>query len=86
MYIICLNDYWHFRAVDRGSRTSWRLSSPETDPDHLQDNVTMENDKEWLRWVVSQFNEVAGEDAVIDPDEFKKALRVKQVRSGTLYP
>ena len=33
---------------------------------------TMESDEKWLKWVKSQFKEVAGEDQIISPEEFKR--------------
>lgn len=39
----------------------------------------MEEDTRWLEWVTRQFENIAGDDKEIDLDEFKTALKVKEV-------
>lgn len=36
-------------------------------------------DAAWLRWVAKQFESIAGADRQIDLEEFKAALKVKEV-------
>lgn len=47
-------------------------------------------DAAWLRWVAKQFESIAGEDRQIRLEEFKAALKVKEVsvplRAGRLSP
>ena len=43
------------------------------------DKETMDTDVKWLKWVEAQFKDVAGEDQLISPDEFKRTLKVKEV-------
>ena len=38
-----------------------------------------DEDQEWLTWMQKQFTDIAGEDGLIDLNEFKKALGVKKV-------
>lgn len=44
----------------------------------------MDEDTRWLEWVTKQFETIAGEDKEIDLDEFKTALKVKEVRADDL--
>lgn len=44
----------------------------------------MDEDTHWLEWVTKQFETIAGEDKEIDLDEFKTALKVKEVRADDL--
>lgn len=43
-------------------------------------NMSLDEDARWLEWVTRQFESIAGEDKEIDIDEFKTALKVKEVR------
>lgn len=42
--------------------------------------MSLDEDARWLEWVTKQFESIAGEDKEIDLDEFKTALKVKEVR------
>lgn len=44
--------------------------------------MSLDEDTRWLEWVTKQFETIAGEDKEIDLDEFKSALKVKEVRAG----
>lgn len=46
--------------------------------------MSLDEDTHWLEWVTKQFESIAGEDKEIDLDEFKKALKVKEVRSSAV--
>lgn len=41
--------------------------------------MSVDADARWLDWVTRQFESIAGEDQEIDIDEFKTALKVKEV-------
>lgn len=41
--------------------------------------MSVDEDARWLEWVTKQFESIAGEDKEIDLDEFKTALKVKEV-------
>lgn len=41
--------------------------------------MSLEEDSRWLEWVTKQFESIAGDDKEIDLDEFKTALKVKEV-------
>lgn len=41
--------------------------------------MSLDEDTRWLEWVTKQFESIAGEDKEIDLDEFKTALKVKEV-------
>lgn len=41
--------------------------------------MSLDEDTRWLEWVTKQFESIAGEDKEIDIDEFKRALKVKEV-------
>lgn len=41
-----------------------------------------DEDARWLEWVAKQFESIAGEDKEIDLQEFKTALKVKEVRNA----
>ncbi|KAL7857650.1 hypothetical protein AOLI_G00177520 [Acnodon oligacanthus] len=41
--------------------------------------MSLDEDTHWLEWVTKQFESIAGEDKEIDLDEFKTALKVKEV-------
>lgn len=41
--------------------------------------MNLDEDARWLEWVTKQFESIAGEDKEIDLDEFKTALKVKEV-------
>ena len=43
--------------------------------------MSLDEDTRWLEWVTKQFEAIAGEDKEIDLEEFKTALKVKEVRS-----
>lgn len=43
--------------------------------------MSVDEDTRWLEWVTKQFETIAGEDKEIDLDEFKTALKVKEVRA-----
>lgn len=43
--------------------------------------MSVDEDTRWLEWVTKQFETIAGEDKEIDLDEFKAAIKVKEVRS-----
>lgn len=43
--------------------------------------MSLDEDTHWLEWVTKQFESIAGEDKEIDLDEFKTALKVKEVSS-----
>ena len=45
---------------------------------------TAKMDDEWLQWVRSQFEKVAGEDLEIDKNEFKRALGIKDVSTAII--
>lgn len=42
--------------------------------------MSLDEDARWLEWVTKQFETIAGEDKEIDLEEFKTALKVKEVR------
>ena len=42
--------------------------------------MSLDEDTRWLEWVTKQFEAIAGEDKEIDLEEFKTALKVKEVR------
>lgn len=42
--------------------------------------MSLDEDARWLDWVTKQFESIAGDDKEIDIDEFKTALKVKEVR------
>lgn len=42
--------------------------------------MNLDEDARWLEWVTKQFESIAGDDKEIDIDEFKAALKVKEVR------
>lgn len=42
--------------------------------------MSLDEDARWLEWVTKQFESIAGDDKEIDIDEFKTALKVKEVR------
>lgn len=44
--------------------------------------MSLDEDARWLEWVTKQFESIAGDDKEIDLDEFKTALKVKEVRSS----
>lgn len=46
--------------------------------------MSVDEDTRWLEWVTKQFETIAGEDKEINLDEFKTALKVKEVRSDDL--
>ena len=46
-------------------------------------NGGKDEDEKWLEWIKGEFIRIAGEDKVIDRNEFRKALKVKKVR--TIY-
>lgn len=46
--------------------------------------MSVDEDTRWLEWVTKQFESIAGEDKEINLDEFKTALKVKEVRSDDL--
>lgn len=41
--------------------------------------MSLDDDARWLEWVTKQFESIAGDDKEIDLDEFKTALKVKEV-------
>lgn len=41
--------------------------------------MSIDEDTRWLEWVTKQFESIAGDDKEIDLDEFKTALKVKEV-------
>ncbi len=41
--------------------------------------MSLEEDSRWLEWVTKQFESIAGDDKEINLDEFKTALKVKEV-------
>jgi len=41
--------------------------------------MSLDEDARWLEWVTKQFESIAGDDKEIDLDEFKTALKVKEV-------
>lgn len=43
--------------------------------------MSLDEDARWLEWVTKQFETIAGEDKEIDLEEFKTALKVKEVRT-----
>ncbi len=47
--------------------------------------MSLDEDARWLDWVTKQFESIAGDDKEIDIDEFKTALKVKEVRKYS-YP
>lgn len=47
--------------------------------------MSLDEDTRWLEWITKQFESIAGEDKEIDLDEFKTALKVKEVRAEHLY-
>lgn len=42
-------------------------------------DMSLDEDARWLEWVTKQFESIAGDDKEIDLDEFKTALKVKEV-------
>lgn len=42
--------------------------------------MSLDEDARWLEWMTKQFESIAGDDKEIDLDEFKTALKVKEVR------
>lgn len=49
-------------------------------------DMSLDEDARWLEWVTKQFESIAGDDKEIDLDEFKTALKVKEVRNFLLSP
>lgn len=49
-------------------------------------NMSLDEDARWLDWVTKQFESIAGDDKEIDIDEFKTALKVKEVRKSECDP
>lgn len=45
--------------------------------------MSSEEDARWLDWVTKQFEIIAGDDKEISLDEFKTALKVKEVSHCT---
>lgn len=46
--------------------------------------MSLDEDARWLEWVTKQFESIAGDDKEIDIDEFKTALKVKEVRKTVM--
>lgn len=46
--------------------------------------MSLDEDARWLEWVTKQFESIAGDDKEIDIDEFKTALKVKEVRKAKI--
>ena len=46
--------------------------------------MSLDDDARWLEWVTKQFESIAGDDKEIDLEEFKTALKVKEVREKCL--
>jgi len=46
--------------------------------------MSLEEDARWLDWVTNQFQSIAGDDQEIDLEEFKTALKVKDVSRAVL--
>lgn len=44
--------------------------------------MSLDEDARWLEWMTKQFESIAGDDKEIDLDEFKTALKVKEVRQA----
>uniref|UniRef100_A0A8C2WAH0 NADPH oxidase 5 n=1 Tax=Cyclopterus lumpus TaxID=8103 RepID=A0A8C2WAH0_CYCLU len=42
-------------------------------------SMSLDEDARWLDWVTNQFESIAGDDQEIDLEEFKTALKVKEV-------
>lgn len=47
--------------------------------------MSLDEDARWLEWMTKQFESIAGDDKEIDLDEFKTALKVKEVRQVISY-
>ena len=47
--------------------------------------MSVDEDARWLEWVTKQFESIAGDDKEIDLDEFKTALKVKEVRKNPKF-
>ncbi|KAM5339339.1 NADPH oxidase 5-like [Glossophaga mutica] len=47
-------------------------------PAGVSDTMSVKEDAKWLQWVTRQFETIAGEDRVINLQEFKTALNVKE--------
>lgn len=47
--------------------------------------MSLDEDARWLDWMTRQFESIAGDDKEIDIDEFKAALKVKDVRKKYSY-
>ncbi|OCT86723.1 hypothetical protein XELAEV_18020412mg [Xenopus laevis] len=47
--------------------------------------MSTEDDSKWLEWVTKQFENIAGEDKEIDLEEFKTALKVKEVTLQSFF-
>jgi hypothetical protein len=50
---------------------------------HPSSTMSLDEDARWLEWVTKQFESIAGEDKEIDLEEFKTALKVKEVSQGS---
>lgn len=48
--------------------------------------MSLDEDARWLEWVTKQFESIAGDDKEIDIDEFKTALKVKEVMKTLTSP
>lgn len=48
--------------------------------------MSLDEDARWLEWVTKQFESIAGDDKEIDIDEFKTALKVKEVMKTLTGP
>lgn len=48
--------------------------------------MSLDEDARWLDWVTKQFESIAGDDKEIDIDEFKTALKVKEVMKTLASP
>lgn len=60
----------------KSSLCCWFLSANSS----REVNMSLDEDTRWLEWVTKQFETIAGDDKEIDLDEFKTALKVKEVR------
>lgn len=52
---------------------------------HPSSTMSLDEDARWLEWVTKQFESIAGDDKEIDLEEFKTALKVKEVSQGSRF-
>ncbi len=63
---------------DSERRLRWIYTANTVCVDWSRD-MSLEEDSRWLEWVTKQFESIAGDDKEINLEEFKTALKVKEV-------